>query len=363
LLDGIQSVDEARHIADRIQDLLTPPFEISGHCIVITASIGIALVDLNKPEEALRHADIAMYRAKNGGKARHEVFEPSVDTHAMDQLQLESDLRDGMKDGSFRMYYQPIVCLQTGAVESFEALLRWHHPRRGILLPSEFLSVAEEAGLALQLGDLVLRQSCNHLRAWRRHRSVHSRLRTNVNLSSKQFANPLVVDEFHQVLEDAELDGDALTIELTEGIIMENRALAAEKLRRLRDLGVTLAIDDFGTGYSSLARLQDFPITALKVDASFVSKITEGRPQIFDAIIALANELKLEVTAEGVETAEQFSYVKNSGAAKCQGLFLSEAMTAEAAEQMLTTEPPWMSFFSEHVTEKPKKGFVARAPR
>jgi diguanylate cyclase (GGDEF)-like protein len=344
LLDGVESADEARKIAERIKAAISTPIAIRGHDIVITVSIGIALVDVNKPEAALRHAGVAMHRAKSGGKARCEVFEPSVDTHAMGQLQLETDLRQGIQQDAFRVYYQPIISLRTGEICSFEALLRWHHPQRGILLPGEFLPVAEEAGLLLSLGQLVLRQACRQLQSWQAC-GLARRLRLGVNMSGKEFADPLIADTFRQTLAETQLSGEALIVELTESIIMEDRQLALEKLRLLRELGIELAVDDFGTGYSALARLQDFPISSLKADASFVAGISEGRPEIFDAIVALAHELNLEVTAEGIETAEQLEYLRQSGAAYGQGLFLSDALSPSEAEALLKTNPPWKPVF------------------
>lgn len=348
LLDGVASVDDARQIAERIKATISTPIAIRGHDIVITVSIGIALVDVDKPEAALRHAGVAMHRAKSGGKARCEVFEPAVDTHAMGQLQIETDLRQGLQQDAFRVYYQPIISLRTGEIASFEALLRWHHPQKGILLPGQFLPVAEEAGLLLSLGRLVLRQACRQLQAWRA-RGVARTLRLGVNMSGKEFTDPLITDTFRQTLAETQLSGDALIVELTESIIMEDRQLALEKLRLLRELGIELAVDDFGTGYSALARLQDFPISSLKADASFVTGISEGKPEIFDAIVALAHELNLDVTAEGIETAEQLEYLRQSGAAYGQGLFLSDALSAAEAEGLLATDPPWKAIFDRPV--------------
>lgn len=344
LLDDVESVDDARQIAERIKAAISTPIAIRGHDIVITVSIGIALVDIDKPEAALRHAGVAMHRAKSGGKARCEVFEPAVDTRAMAQLQIETDLRQGIQQDAFRVYYQPIISLRTGQIVSFEALLRWHHPQKGILLPGQFLPVAEEAGLVLSLGRLVLRQACRQLQVWR-SRGLSRTLRLGVNMSGKEFADPLIANTFRQTLAETQLSGKALIIELTESIIMEDRQLALEKLRLLRELGIELAVDDFGTGYSALARLQDFPISGLKADASFVTGISEGKPEIFDAIVALAHELHLEVTAEGVETAEQLEYLRQSGAAYGQGLFLSDALSPSDAEALLKTNPPWKPIF------------------
>ena len=348
LLEQVTTVADAIRAAERIQKGLASPFELNGSSIVVTASIGIALADIDKPEEALRHADIAMYRAKSLGKARYMIFERSLDERAMDILQLETDIRQSLQNRSFELCYQPIVCLRTGKVLSFEALLRWNHVRRGVLLPGEFLPVAEEAGLTIPLGHWVIEEACRRLQEWRQLRPGLRLLSVNVNLSGREFMQPGLPDELQRILKDTRLPGDLLTIELTESMIMENDEVAAQKLGYLRDLGIRLAIDDFGRGYSSLARLQEFPISILKVDGAFVSRISEGKPQIFDAIMALATEMRLEVTAEGVEKADQFAYLRKSGAAMGQGLFFSDALTSENVERILVAHAPmpWADRFA-----------------
>lgn len=349
LLRDVGTVADAIAAAERIQQGLGTAFEISGISIVVTASIGIAVADLDRPEEALRHADIAMYRAKSLGKARYMVFEPLLDRPAMDVLQLETDIRRSLQNRTFQLCYQPIVCLQTGEVRSFEALLRWHHPRRGVLRPAEFLPIAEEVGLTIPLGHWVMREACQRLQEWRDLRPGLRSLNVNVNLSGREFMQPALLETMQGILNETGLPGDLLTIELTESMIMENDELAAQKLHYLRELGIRLAIDDFGRGYSSLVRLQEFPISILKVDSAFVSRISQGKSQIFDAIIALATELKLDVTAEGVEKPDQFLYLKKSGAAMGQGLFFSDVLTAEHVERILRgQEPtPWASYFTQ----------------
>ena len=361
LLENVGTVADAIQAAERIQQALAAPFEVSGTNIVVTASIGIALADIDKPEEALRHADIAMYRAKSLGKARHMVFEPSLDKRAMDVLQLETDIRQSLQNRTFQLCYQPIVCLKTGAVLSFEALLRWHHPRRGILRPAEFLPVAEEAGLTIPLGQWVMREACQRLQTWRHLRPALRSLSVNVNLSGREFTQPGLLDQLQRILSETGLDGNLLIIELTESMIMENDEIAAQKLRRMRDLGIRLAIDDFGRGYSSLVRLQEFPISILKVDGAFVSRISEGRSQIFDAIMALATELKLDVTAEGVEKADQFAYLKQSGAAMGQGLFFSDVLPPETVEQLLRVPQPmpWAARFGSVAAPQRAAGIAA----
>ncbi len=349
LLEHVGTVADAIEAAERIQEGLAAPFEVSGSSIVVTASIGIALTDIDKPEEALRHADIAMYRAKSLGKARYVVFEHSLDRRAMDVLQLETDIRQSIQNRTFQLCYQPIVCLTTGRVLSFEALLRWNHPRRGVLRPAEFLPVAEEAGLTIPLGHWVIREACERLQTWRQLRSGLRLLSVNVNLSGREFMQPGLLDVLQRILKETGLPGDLLTIELTESMIMENDEVAAQRLGYLRDLGIRLAIDDFGRGYSSLVRLQEFPISILKVDGAFVSRISEGKSQIFDAIMALATELKLDVTAEGVERADQFAHLTKSGAAMGQGLFFSDVLTSDHAARILSSQDPapWAERFNQ----------------
>jgi len=364
LLEHVATVADAIEAAERIQAALSSGFDVSGTNIVVTASIGIALADIDKPEEALRHADIAMYRAKSLGKARYMVFEPALDKRAMDVLQLETDLRQSLQNQTFQLCYQPIVCLKTGDVLSFEALLRWHHPRRGVLRPAEFLPAAEEAGLTIPLGRWVLREACERLQTWRHLRPGLESLSVNVNLSGREFTQPGLMDQLQRVLSETGLPGNLLTIELTESMIMENDEIAAQKLHCLRDLGLNLAIDDFGRGYSSLVRLQEFPISILKVDGAFVSRISEGKSQIFDAIMALATKLKLEVTAEGMESAEQFAYVRKSGAAMGQGLFFSDVLEPARVEQILRVPQamPWAGQFGNLPEPQRAAGIAAGKP-
>ncbi len=343
LLDGIEDLSVAAHSAEHIQDLLATPFDLDDHHLVITASIGIASAGhSDAPEDVLRHADIAMYRAKASGKARYTIFEPTFDTPAKDLLQLETDLRQALRQQRFRLYYQPIISLQSGQIVSFEALLRWEHPRRGLLMPADFLFVAEEAGLAGPIGEWILRESCRTVAQWRGSVQTAQSLGINVNVSEKQFLQPNIIHQVSQALQENSLDGQFLTLELTETMIMENSEATLNKLNQLRDLGVRLAIDDFGKGYSSLGRLQDFPISLLKIDASFVKRIDAGSPEIVDAIIALAHQLKLEVTAEGIETERELSHLIQAGCSTGQGFFFSNALKQDAVEDVLRQEPRWL---------------------
>jgi diguanylate cyclase (GGDEF)-like protein/PAS domain S-box-containing protein len=342
LLDGVESISAAVRTAEQIQNLLSMPIELENHHIVITVSIGIAAARPDDaPEDVLRHADIAMYRAKAGGKARHAIFEPVIDTPAKDLLQLETDLRQSLRQQRFHLHYQPIVSLLTGQIASFEALLRWEHPRRGLLLPTDFLFIAEEAGLAVPLGQWILREAFQALARWQRSIPAARYVNMNINLSERQFLQPLIVDQIKHGLEEYGVDGRFITLELTETMMIENSELALNRIHQLRELGIKLAIDDFGKGYSSLGRLQELPVSILKIDGSFTRQIEAGKPQIVDAIIALAHQLALEVTAEGVETSWQCAHLARAGCTTGQGFFFAPALEQAAVQALLQREPLW----------------------
>ncbi len=341
LLDGIERKSDALHISDRIQQCLTVAFNLDGHSVCVTASMGIAFAGDTGPEELLRHADLALYKAKQQGRAQFHVFDPSLEKVARNQLQVESELRQSFTDGSLRLYYQPIVCLKTGALSSFEALVRWEHPKRGTLLPSEILPAAENAGLSVQLGQWVMRSACDRIHGWRETKLASQSLSVAFNLSGADLVRPSLLDEVRQLLAETGLSGEALIVEVTETTIMESSVDTARRLSRLRDLGIRVALDDFGKGHSSLGRLQDFPISILKVDSSFVRQIGHGRRQVLDAIMALAHELRLDVTVEGVETREQLRYLHERGATRAQGLLFSAALPSQAATELLVRKPSW----------------------
>jgi diguanylate cyclase (GGDEF)-like protein len=342
LLENVQDASEAEVAAERILKSLSYPFQFEGHSLVISASIGIALVeDGMYPEEILRFADIAMYRAKARGGARHAIFESSIDARTMNVLQLESEIRQSLAAGDFRLYYQPIVLLASGDIVGFEALLRWQHPRRGVLLPAEFLPLAEESGLIMELGYWALQTACRHLRGLRSIAGARESLTVSVNLASKQFREPELANWLAGVLRENDLDGSALILELTESMIMENTSIVASRFEQLRQMGIRLAMDDFGKGHSSFGRLQDLQVSILKIDGAFVRRIDEGKPEIVDAMIAVAKKLKLEVTAECLETERQFHHLRDAGCTTGQGLYFSAALTASATVDLLKSKPSW----------------------
>ena len=341
LLDDLNRPDEAEVAAKRLLRKLARPFTFLEHDVYITASIGIALSTgrYEQPEEVLRDADTAMYRAKARGKARYEIFEQTMHTAAVNQLRIETDLRQAVERKELSLDYQPIVCLESQRVMGFEALLRWQHPSRGAIPPQEFITVAEETGLIVPIGQWVLEQACKKISSWQDQYQSQPHLYVSVNLSARQFLQPDLVDCVKQALTKANLNPACLKVEITESTVMENVDAAISMLRRLRDLGIESSIDDFGTGYSSLSYLHRFPIAMLKVDRSFVSSMSDNNEnlEIVRTIIMLAKNLKIQVVAEGVETGEQLERLT---ALKCdygQGYFFSKALHADGAERLLFT--------------------------
>ncbi len=338
LLDDIVDVSDATRIADRIQRELNLPFNLSGQEVFTSTSIGIALSSsgYDRPDDLLRDADIAMYRAKALGKARYEVFDSEMHARAVSQLQLETDLRRALDREEFRIHYQPIFSLQTGRVTGFEALVRWQHPQRGTVLPDEFVHAAEETGLIVLIGRAVLREACRQLREWQ-VQFPHQVLTMSVNISAKQFRQPDLVEQIARVLTAWDLTPSSLRLEITESAIIENAPAAIEALARLRALGVKVDLDDFGTGYSSLSYLHRFEIDALKIDRSFVSNIGEAgeNSEIVRTIINLARGLDMDVIAEGVERPEQLAILRSLGCEQVQGYLFAPALTTEAVRSLL----------------------------
>jgi predicted signal transduction protein with EAL and GGDEF domain len=335
LLDGLDGIDEAIHVAERIQQSLTRPFLLNGHEVFVTTSIGITLSNTGyaDPENVLRDADTAMYRAKESGKARFEVFDASMHSHAVALLQLENDLRRAIERNEFKVYYQPIIDLQTDDVSGFESLVRWYHPERGLVPPDQFIRIAEETGLIVEVGLMVLRESCRQLREWQASTELSS-LTVAVNLSAKQFAQPDLVQQVKEILRETELEPQYLKLEITETVVMENAEVARTMLSQLCSLGVQLSIDDFGTGYSSLSYLHRFPVRALKIDRSFIGRMgADGEnSEVVKTINTLANNLGMSVVAEGIETEDQLQQLKAMGCRFGQGYIFSRPLMAEAAK-------------------------------
>ncbi len=339
LLNGINHPGEAILVAERIHRELMIPFNLSGQEAFTTASIGVALsiVNYEQPEDILRDADTAMYQAKDNGKARHVVFDEPMRARAIHRLQLETDLRRAVERNEFFVLYQPIVDLDNFSLRGFEALVRWRHPERGIVSPLDFIPMAEETGLIINIGNWVLREACRQMQEWHGEMPTDPALFISVNLSGKQFTQPRLISEVASILKETGLQPHSLKLEITETVVMENTETTVEMLEQLRKLGVQLSIDDFGTGYCSLSYLHRFPIDTLKIDRSFVSRMTENdeNTAIVRTIIMLAQTLKLDVVAEGVETSEELALLRKLGCENGQGYYFSRPINAKAAREFI----------------------------
>jgi diguanylate cyclase (GGDEF)-like protein/PAS domain S-box-containing protein len=335
LLDDIKEISDVTRVADRIQSELLAPFNLSGHEVVTTASIGIALsaTGYDREEDILRDADAAMYRAKNLGRARYEIFDKEMHTKAMKLLKLEADLRKAIKRKEFLVYYQPIVSLINNRITGVEALLRWQHPRRGLISPTEFIPLAEETGLISAIGEWVLWTACAQNKIW--HDAGYQDLHIEVNFSARQFQQKGFSELIKRVIQDTGITAESINVEVTESIAMEDYSIAV--MNELSAVGVQTSIDDFGTGFSSLSSLKRFPINAIKIDRSFVGDITSdtNAEAIVKAIIAMAHSLKMKVVAEGVETREQLAFLQSQHCDEMQGYFYSPPVTDSEFTKLL----------------------------
>ncbi|MCE9594876.1 MAG: EAL domain-containing protein [Planctomycetes bacterium] len=345
LLEDIRDLDDATRVADRIQRELVAPFDINAHEIFSSASIGIAQssTGYENPEDILRDADTAMYRAKAAGRARHALFDTSMHERAVALLNLEADLRRAVERNELAVYYQPIVALDTGRISGVEALVRWNHPQRGLISPNEFIPLAEETGLIVPIGKFVLAESCRHVRGWRDEIGFSSPFALHVNLSGRQFSQADLVGQIRATLDETGLEPGDLRLEITESVVMERPENARAMLLQLCDLGVRLSIDDFGTGYSSLAYLQRFPIDTLKIDRSFVSGIgAQGEnSQIARTIIDIGHNLGMVVVAEGVETLDQLAQLRALRCESAQGYLFSKPIDVDTTRALLRAAPSW----------------------
>ena len=346
LLDNITDSSDATKTAERLQRSLRSPFNLSGHEVFTTVSIGIALSTIawEQPGNFLRDADTAMYKAKALGRGSYELFDQQMHAHAVTLLELENDLRWAIERQEFEIHYQPVVSLETSKITGFEALVRWQHPTRGLVFPAEFIPVAEESGLIIPLGQWVLAQACRQIRDWQVHFPTSPPLAVSVNISGKQFSQPDLIEQVGQILQEINLDAQSLRLEITESVLMENAESAAAMLFQLKAMNIQLHMDDFGTGYSSLTYLHRFPMDVLKIDRTFISTMDiDGRnAEIVQTIITLAHNLGMAVTAEGIETAGQLAKLRALGCEYGQGYFFSKPVVPELAEALIA-QGSWQS--------------------
>ena len=333
----VAGVEETVEIAERVLKVFQQPWALDGHEFHVTTSVGIAMYpnDGEDAESLLRNADTAMYRAKEQGRNNYQLYTPAMNARIAERLAVENSLRHGLVSGEFAVHYQPQVNIDTGQIVGAEALVRWQHPERGLVLPAEFIPVAEETGLIVPLGEWVLRTACAQNRAWQE--AGLPPLRVAVNLSARQFQQRDLKSMVAQVLGETGLDPHCLQLEITEGVAMQDAEFTITMLRELRGMGIQIAIDDFGTGHSSLSYLRRLPIDVVKIDRSFVCDLTTdpNDAAIASTIVAMAHNLKLRVIAEGVETEEQLTFLKEQQCDEFQGYLFSKPVPAEKLEKIV----------------------------
>ncbi len=346
LLDDVNDAGEATRVAEKRQRNLAAAFNLEGHEVFTTASVGVALgkPGYADPGEILRDAETANHRARARGGACCEVFESEMHARVVALLEMETELRRAVIKGQeFRVYYQPIVSLETGKLAGFEALVRMRHPDGSLASPAEFIPLTEETGLIVQVGRWVLAEACRQMRAWQLKFPAHPPMKVSVNLAGRQFAQADLIEQIEEVLGETGLDTRSLQLEVTETVIMEHAEAAAEVLRKLRARDIKLLMDDFGTGYSSLSYLHRFPVNTLKIDASFVRRMDVDRKdaEIIQTIVALAHTLGMDLIAEGVETAAQLAQLRALKVEYGQGYFFSKPLDGDAAEALIAGQPRW----------------------
>jgi EAL domain-containing protein (putative c-di-GMP-specific phosphodiesterase class I) len=327
-------------VAERVLEDLRQPLMVAGKELVVRGSIGISILEGSSTasaDELIRDADAAMYIAKRDGKGGYRLFEPEMHAGVLARLELRADLQRALESGQFDLHYQPIVRLADSRVAGMEALLRWRHPERGLVVPGDFIPFAEETGLIVPIGRWVLQEACRQAKAVQRLWNEEPPLYMCVNLSVKQLQHSDVIADVRDALADSGLDPGLLTIEITESMLIDDPEIAVVKLNELRSLGVRIAMDDFGTGYSSLSYLHSFPIDVLKIDRSFIGRMSAGDQalQIVRTIIELARVLNIDVVAEGIETSEQYHLLRQLGCRFGQGYLFARPMPAEQVSALL----------------------------
>ncbi len=345
LLENVSDIEMVTSIAERIINSLNQHFNVSRYQVFVNVSIGVNWGNNNyeKPEYLLRDADTAMYRAKALGRGRFHVFDPQMHREAMQVLELENDLRRAVKNQELIVYYQPIISLDTGKIAGFEALVRWQHPLKGLILPTEFIPVAEETGLIHDIDTWVLKTACNQLRIWQNHPVVPKPLHISVNLSAKLFLQPNFLAQIDQIIYETKINPAFLELEITESVIMKNNVDVKTTLQELKQRKIKLTMDDFGTGYSSLSYLHNFPLSTLKIDKSFLSLMQKNHENmgLVPAMIGIAHSMGMKAIAEGVETSKQLSQIRELNCNFAQGNLFSRAMEPQLMLDLMLAAPQW----------------------
>jgi diguanylate cyclase (GGDEF)-like protein/PAS domain S-box-containing protein len=337
-LDDIANPGFAKIVAERIHSDLTLPFEIDEKQVFITASIGIAVGEgYKRAEDIVRDADIAMYKAKFSGRGCHMIFDEAMRTDVLSYLELETDLRHAINNRNLMLHYQPIIYLETDRIFGFEALLRWNHEKHGFIPSSDFIPMAEETGLIIPIGNWVLQEACQQMSLWQKQFPLNPPLTISVNVSNKQLTHPDFIQQIKDVLERTRLTPQSLKLEITESFLVEDTKIT-KVLSELKEMDVQIHIDDFGTGYSSLSYIQQFPVSALKIDRSFINKmgLAGEDSEIVKAIVTLAHNLKMDVIAEGVEKGEHLPILKALKCKYVQGYFFSQPVNSEEAGNLIS---------------------------
>ena len=338
LLEELGDTEHVIAVATRLIEALRVPMVLSGTEVFVRGSIGIAIsTNESTAEELLRRADVAMYAAKSDGKGRFAIYDAVMENTMVGHLQLAGELQRALERGELVVHYQPSIILSSQKIAGVEALVRWQHPTRGLLLPGEFIHIAEETGLILTLGRWVLREACQQARSWQLEYPTDPPLTVAVNVSARQIHQPGLVVVVAEALRDSGLPPETLILEITESLVMQDAELAITRLHELKALGVRLAIDDFGTGYSSLSYLRRFPVDILKIDKSFVDGVGQhGKErELAQSIIELGQTLNLEIVAEGVERADQLGWLKSRNCDLGQGFLFAHAISADSIRALL----------------------------
>ncbi len=347
LLEQINKPHDAIVVAEAILEKFTAPFEISNRSLIITTSIGIVIgtEEYRQEIDLLRDADTALYRAKELGKGRYEIFNQEMYVQAMHRLELENELREGISQWQLVLYYQPIISLHDGKLSGFEALVRWQHPRRGFIAPSEFISLAEETGLIIPLGKWVMYEACSQLKIWQNKLPEANSLTMSINVTGDELRHPDFLSSIDYIIAETQVNSHCLKLEMTESMLIENSQQIITVLKAIKSRKIQLSIDDFGTGYSSLSYLPQFPVDNLKIDRSFINimNINQQNTEIVKTIVTLAQALNMEVIAEGIETEEQLQSLQALGVEFGQGFLFAKPLTSESAQKLLLQSVSWGS--------------------